>query len=211
MSDGKYTAEELEFVDRVMIAAITGLAGDPEYPLEKIPDRARSLAVATLSERRKLCGPVLVLDEEGAKRLARLEAFYADAYRLVGFTDADPDAIRTNSVLMNLENNRTSLHECSSELANVSMANDALKRQNGELMTQVSPSTRAVLIRAATLIENLAEAVDDPVFVSQSKEEAAQIREFTANQVKPQTTPVPVDATLVERCKLRDCPHRNSI
>jgi hypothetical protein len=176
MSDDKYTADELAFVDMVMIAAITGLAGDSEYPLEKIPERARSLAVAALAERRKLRGPVLVLDEEGARRLARLDAFYADAYRLVGFTNTDPGVMRTNSVLMNLENNRSSLHECSSELANMIMTNDALKRQNSELMTQVSPSTRAVLVRAATLIENLAEAVDDPVLASQSKEEAAQIR-----------------------------------
>jgi hypothetical protein len=202
MSDDKYTAEELDFVDKVMIAATAGLAGDSEYPLEKIPERARCLAVAALVERRKLRGPILVLDEEGAKRLVRLDSFYAAAYRLVGFMDSDPDAIHIRAVLMILEDTRETLRERSSELSSVSMANDALKQRTGELMAQVGPSVRAKLIRAATLIENLAEAVDDPAFASQSKAEAAQMREFITDQVKPQTVPESANTELVERCKL---------
>ena len=64
-------------------------------------------------------------------------------------------------------------------LAELRFANEKMKRRIAELEARdKSNEGKALFIRAATLIENLAEAVDDPVFASQSKEEATRIRAF---------------------------------
>jgi hypothetical protein len=90
MNDGtrRYTVDELDFLDKAMIAIANGLLSDPAV-VRSDAAAACKAALALLEERRKLRGTAKH-DDEGASRLARLEAFYADAWRLAGFMDGDP-------------------------------------------------------------------------------------------------------------------------
>jgi hypothetical protein len=64
------------------------------------------------------------------------------------------------------------------EAANIEVKARGLKVWDGKDAFVLATQTQTILLRAATLIENLAEAVDDPIFASQSKEEARRIREY---------------------------------
>jgi uncharacterized membrane protein len=79
------------------------------------------------------------------------------------------------------------------------------ERKEGELRgTNEATPAQAQLLRAATLIENLADAVDDPVFVSQAKEEAVRIRSFTKCPVDagPKAKAGDFGTGILERVKL---------
>jgi hypothetical protein len=71
----------------------------------------------------------ITADQEDTTRLARLDAFYAVAYRLVGFIGADPNAEHVPLVQLRLEEQRKTMLERVAQLATMSLAHDELKRR----------------------------------------------------------------------------------
>jgi hypothetical protein len=160
MSDenNAYTPDELDFLDRAMIALMVETSLQPSNP-PYFAERAKQNALALLAERRKIRGPAKVLDEEGAKRLERLDAFYAGAYRLAGFRASDAQAEFAPTVLGQLEAQKNTLHERTSALSSATFANAELKRQIAELQKQ--PRTTLLQQAYLTMHERVCKALDE--------------------------------------------------
>ncbi len=111
MSDNKYTTDELEFLDKAMLSAMSGLLADPNLS-NGIAAMARCNAEALLVERRKLRGTAIVLDEESIARAARLDALHCVRTRInimQGVVDGDAVLLKGHDVLAVIDDEIDSL------------------------------------------------------------------------------------------------------
>ena len=101
MGDNNYTVDELEFLDKAMLAAMSGLLADPNLT-DGIAPMARKNAEALLVERRKLRGIAVVLDEKSIARSARIDALHCVRTRInvmQGVVDGDAVLLKGHDVL----------------------------------------------------------------------------------------------------------------
>jgi len=136
MSTEQYTPDELAFLDTALVGIANGYLSDSEVTALK-PEYVAKDALALLEARRKILGPAKVLDEAKAKRLERLDPFYAAVARIVGIV-GDDSASYTNEILTHLENYVATMKDRGSRLVNMSLENDSLKARVKELEAKLA-------------------------------------------------------------------------
>ena len=125
----RYTADELDFIDKAIIASLGGACADSLTNTSEA-EYAACVALDALSERRKIRGAAVVIDEAGAKRLAKLDSFYAGAYLLAGFLDA-PNPDLSWLVYDTLEKHRKLMLDRGAELTNARLEAENLRGRLG--------------------------------------------------------------------------------
>lgn len=133
-TNDQYTPDELAFLDKALVGIANAVFSDPDVVSLNAAGLAKD-ALVLLDARRKIRGPAKALDDAGARRLERLDPFYAAASRLVNLL-GDGDAMYTNQVLAHLDSHVATMKDRGSRLTNMSLANDALKKRVKELESQ---------------------------------------------------------------------------
>ena len=141
MSTDQYTPDELAFLDKAMVGIANAGLSDPELSSLNAEWIAKE-ALVLLEARRKIRGPAKALDEAGARRLERLDPFYALVSKLVGMV-GDNAANYTVEVLTHLEGNIATMKHRGSRLVNMGLENDALKKRVKELEAKLAATPAA--------------------------------------------------------------------